>query len=133
MQEADSTSAPKQLPEVGVHKQKSIEQNDIHSVSKLFEYKPDRIDSNKYFRCIAKIGNYGALVDSEYNGQLTIAEQFQVEYPPVGLEPFHESQVSGREVIIDVVNGKDAIIQINFDANPSPNNGTLCIKYQNNQ
>ena len=133
MEEVNSNSAHNQLPEVGVHKQKAIDDNDIHSVSKLFEYKPDRKDSNNYFRCIAKIGNSGALVGSGYNGQLTIAEQFQVEYPPVGLEPFHESQVSGREVIIDVVNGKDAIIQINFDANPSPNNGTLCIKYQNNQ
>ena len=133
MEEADSTSALKQLPEVGVHKQKAMEQNDIHSVSKLFEYKPDRKDSNRYFHCIAKIENSEALLDSGYNGQLTISEQFQVEYPPYGLAPFDESQISGREIIIDAVNGKDAIIQIHFDANPSPNNGKLCIKNIDNQ
>ena len=49
MDDVDSTSAHKQLPEVGVHKQKAIEDNDIHSVSKLFEYKPDRKDSKYYF------------------------------------------------------------------------------------
>lgn len=109
-----------QLLEVSVHRGKTEEQYDEHSLSKLFEYKPDRRDSNHYFRCIASVESSETPLDSGYGQEITIAEKIVVEYSPIGLAPFDESQRSGKQIVINAVNGKEARIKIDFDANPSP-------------
>ena len=111
-----------QLAEISTHRQNT---NNKNSMSKVFEYKPKRKDSNNYFRCVGRIDNSGVSADSRYNQELSIEEQFQVEYAPVGLQPFYESQRSGREIIFDAVNEKEVIVQISFDANPSPSHGKI--------
>jgi len=97
-------------------------ENVIQSLSKLFEYKPERKDSNNYFRCEASIENSTAIEDSGFHQEFIITEQFRVEYSPIGLEPFDDAQRTGKEIIFDVVDGKDFTIEIPFDANPSPSN-----------
>ena len=111
-----------QLSEIVTHSQRANDNNEIQSLSKIFEYKPERKDSNSYFRCVAMVENLRSSHEFIYNHELTIAEQFQVQYSPVGIKPFDDSQSSGRQIIIDVVNGKDIIIQVPFYANPSPHN-----------
>ena len=118
----ESAITSTQLSEVGVSRKKVDKDNGIHSLSKLFEYKPERKDSNKYFRCEASIENSTAVEDSGYHQEFTIAEQFRVEYSPLGLESFDDAQRTGREIIFDAVKGKDFTIIIPFDANPSPHN-----------
>ena len=117
-----STIAFNQLSEIGAATQKVVQENDIHSLSKLFEYKPERKDSNNYFQCVARIENSTAIEDSGYDQEFMITEQFRVEYSPIGLELFDDAQRTGREIIFDAVKGKDFTVEIPFDANPSPHN-----------
>ena len=118
----ESTIAFTPLSEIGVTTQKVVQGNGIHSFSKLFEYKPERKDSNNHFQCIARIENSTAVEDSGYNQEVMITEQFRVEYSPIGLELFDDAQRTGREIIFDAVKGKDFTVEIPFDANPSPHN-----------
>ena len=55
--------------------------------------------------------------------QITVSEKFQVEYPPSGLDPFHEAQETGSQVIIEAVKWNDIDIMIEFEANPLPSKG----------
>ena len=119
------TSLDNQLLEVGIHRRNTANDYGVNSMSKLFEYKPDRKDSNHYFLCVAKVENSESPFGSGYGQEVTIAEKIMVEYPPIGLQPFDESQRLGKQIIIDAVNGKEARIKIDFDANPSPTNGRI--------
>jgi len=119
---AESTIASTQLSEIGVSSQKVDRENGIHSLSKLFEYKPERKDSDNYFCCEASIKNSTTIEVSGYNQEFVITEQFRVEYSPIGLEAFDDAQRTGREIIFDAVKEKNFTIEIPFDANPSPSN-----------
>merc|ERR1712150_76659 len=124
--EADRTEwefSDKILPEIGVHRSiatnSNVEEN-LHSISKLFEYRPSREDSHKSFKCIAKVDE--TLVTTNYNlkQQIKVSESFQVEYPPFGLDAFHEAQETGSHVISEAVKWNDIDITIEFEANPLP-------------
>jgi len=112
--------ASTQLSEIGVSRQKVDRENGGPSLSKIFEYKPERKDSNNYFCCEARIENSTVVEDSGFHQQFMITEQFRVEYSPIGLEKFDNTQRTGREMIFDAVKGKNFTIDIPFDANPSP-------------
>ena len=112
--------------EIGVHRSIATAgnvQDNLHSISKLFEYRPSREDSHKSFKCIAKVDE--TLVTNNYNlkQHITVSEQFQVEYPPSGLDPFHEAQQTGSQVMIEAVKWNDIDIMIEFEANPLPSKG----------
>ena len=57
--------------------------------------------------------------------QITVSEKFQVEYPPSGLDPFHEAQETGSQVIIEAVKWDNIDIVIEFEANPLPSKGII--------
>ena len=57
--------------------------------------------------------------------RLTVSEQFQVEYPPSGIDPFHEAQETGSQVIIEAVKWDNIDIVIAFEANPLPSKGII--------
>ena len=101
-----------------------MEEN-LQSISKLFEYRPSREDSHKSFKCIAKVDD--TLVTTNYNlkQQRTVSEPFQVEYPPSGLDAFHEAQETGSQVIFEAVKWNDIDITIEFEANPLPSKGII--------
>ena len=101
-----------------------MEEN-LQSISKLFEYRPSREDSHKSFKCIAKGDE--TLVTTNYNlkQQITVSEPFQVEYPPSGLDSFHEAQETGSQVIFEAVKWNDVDITIEFEANPLPSKGII--------
>ena len=67
------------------------------------------------------------LVTTNYNlkQQMTVSESFQVEYPPSGLDAFHEAQETGRQVIFEAVKWNDIDITIEFEANPLPSKGII--------
>ena len=116
------------LPEIGVHRSIATEGNvedNLHSISKLFEYRPSREDSNKSFKCIAKVDE--TLVTNNYNlkQHISVSEQFQVEYPPSGLDPFHEAQETGSQVVIEALKRDNIDIVIEFEANPLPSKGII--------
>ena len=127
--EADRTGwefSDKILPEIGVHRSiaSNVEEN-LQSISKLFEYRPSREDSHKSFKCIAKVDE--TLVTANYNlkQQIMVSESFQVEYPPSGLDAFHETQETGSQVIFEAVKWNDIEITIEFEANPLPSKGII--------
>ena len=61
--------------------------------------------------------------------QITVSEKFQVEYPPSGLDPFHEAQETGSQVIIEAVKWNDIDIIIEFEANPLPSKGIMTFEF----
>ena len=116
------------MPEIGVHRSIATNSNvedNLQSISKLFEYRPSREDSHKSFKCIAKVDE--TLVTTNYNlkQQITVSESFQVEYPPSGLDAFHEAQETGSQVIFEAVKWNDVDITIEFEANPLPSKGII--------
>ena len=116
------------MPEIGVHRSIATDANveeNVHSISKLFEYLPSREDSLKSFKCIAKVDE--TFVTNNYNlkKEIKVSEQFQVEYPPSGLDPFYEAQKTGSQVIFEAVKWNDIDITIEFEANPLPSKGTI--------
>ena len=117
------TSSDIPLKGVGAHKSNKYNKDNLVTLSKLFEYRPTRNDSYKYFRCIATIDESTSTISTVVNEKQAISEQFQVEYPPVGLGQFHEVQRSGRQLTFTVTEGENAYIIINFEAEPLPNRG----------
>ena len=116
------------MPEIGVHRSIATEGNvedDLHSMSKLFEFRPSREHSHKSFKCIAKVDE--TLITTTYNLKqpITVSQPFQVEYPPSGLDPFHEAQETGSQVIIEAVKWDNIDIVIEFEANPLPSKGII--------
>ena len=111
------------LKEVGAHKSNQYGTDDLVTLSKLFEYIPTRNDSDKYFRCIAATDDSTNDISTANNDVLAISEQFKVEYPPVGVGPFDEVQISGRQLTFTVTEGENAHIVIDFEAEPLPNRG----------
>ena len=118
------TSSDIQLKEIGVHKNHKYDTSGLWTLSKLFEYNPTRNDSDKYFRCITTIDNSFSSQNTDANEQLSISEQFRVEYPPTGTGIFAEVQRSGRQQIITLTKGENANINIEFEASPLPNKGS---------
>ena len=57
--------------------------------------------------------------------RLTVSEQFQVDYPPSGLDSYHEAQETGSQVIIEAVKWDNIDIVIEFEANPLPSKGII--------
>jgi len=117
------TSSDIQLKEIGVHKNHKYDDKGLWTLSKLFEYKPTRNDSDKYFRCFTTIDNSIISQNADANERLSISEQFRVEYPPTGIGIFAEVQRSGRQQIITLTKGENANINIEFDACPLPSRG----------
>ena len=94
-------------------------------MSKLFEYKATRKDSQKSFKCISTVDVPNNTSISNAARQLTISKEFRVEYAPLGLGQFGEAQRSGRQIAITAVQGEDITITIEFEAEPSPTKGSF--------
>ena len=93
-------------------------------MSKLFEYKPTRRDSNlSFFKCLASKKDSANNINLDSDQPLTVSQKFRIEYPPVGLPPFDDVQTRGNQVGIIAVRGEEASININFKAEPPPRKG----------
>lgn len=115
-----------ELPEIGVHRSRQEkDHNNLIIISKLFEYKPTRRDSNMSFKCSASTEN--SEINTTWapllNHSPIAAQTFNVEYPPLGLGAFQEAQLSGNQVEITAVRGRQAFISIDFEAEPPPRIG----------
>ena len=117
-----------ELPEIGVHRSRSRQekgQNNLLIISKLFEYKPTRWDSNMSFKCSAS--NENSAKNTTWapllNHSPIVSQIFKVEYPPRGLKAFQEAQYSGNQVEITAVRGSQAIVSIDFEAELPPRIG----------
>ena len=116
------------LPEIGVHRSIATNNNvedNLQSISKLFEYRPSREDSHKSFKCIANLDETLATTNYNLKQKRTVSEPFQVQYPPSGLDAFHEAQETGSQVIFEAVKWNDIDITIEFEANPLPSKGII--------
>ena len=52
-----------------------------------------------------------------------MSQTFNVKYPPLALKEFQQAQYSGNQVEITAVRGKQAIVSIDFEAEPPPRIG----------